>query len=149
MTLERKVVRGGILFAGAVAMAVALVALGEQGARTPAAWAAVASALAVLAALASALGTHKIIELQENALQPTIRVALDFRRRYSLAQLSVMNGGGSPAYDVRVNWGNRLQTVEGQDVQIFGPCGVLPVLLARERCDVSFRTIAPFPREVS
>jgi len=65
MTLERKVVRDGILFAGAVAMAVALVALGEQGGRTPAAWAAVASALAVLAALASALGTHKIIELQE------------------------------------------------------------------------------------
>jgi len=132
VTFERKVVRGGILLAGAIAIAVAVVALSEQGGRTPTAWAAVASALAVLAALASALGTHKVVELQENALQPTIRVALDFRRRYNLAQLSVTNAGGSPAYNERIEWHNLLHTVDDQEVQIFGPSGVLPVLLARD-----------------
>jgi hypothetical protein len=35
--------------------------------------------------LASALGTHKVVELQEDGLEPAIRVTLDFRRRYQLA----------------------------------------------------------------
>ncbi len=40
------------------------------------------------------------------------------------------NRGGSAAYDVRIEWDNQLQTLDGVPVQIFGPSGVLPVLLA-------------------
>ena len=86
--------------------------------------------LAVIASLASALGTHKVVELQEDALEPAIRVTLDFRRRYQLAQLSVSNGGGSHAYDVRIKWDKPLHTVDGDEAQVCGPTGALPVLLA-------------------
>jgi hypothetical protein len=136
MTFERKLVRGGIYLAGLVAMAVAVVALTEQGGRSPAAWTVVASALAVLASLASALGTHKVVEFQENALAPALRVAFDFRRRYGLAQLSIANGGGSHAYDVRIKWDTPLLTVDGQEVQVLGPRDRLPVLLARDEASV-------------
>jgi hypothetical protein len=90
---------------------------------------ALAAALAVLASIASAWGSQRVIELQENALEPVIRASFDFRHRYGLAQFRVANRGGSAAYDLRIEWDNPLQTVDGGLVQIFGPSGILPVLL--------------------
>lgn len=136
MTFERKVIRGGLLLAAAIAIAVAVVALSEQGGRTPQAWMALAAALAVLASIGSAWGTQRVIELQENALEPNIRASLDFRNRYHLAQFRVANRGGSAAFDVRIEWDNQLQTLDGVPVQVFGPSGVLPVLLAGDEATI-------------
>ena len=136
MTFERKVIRGGLLLAALTAIAVAAVALSEQGGRTPQAWMALAAALAVLASIASAWGSQRVIELQESALEPNLRASLDFRSRYQLAQFRVANRGGSAAYDVRIEWDNQLQTAAGAPVQIFGASGVLPVLLAGDEATI-------------
>lgn len=118
MTFERKVIRGAILLAGVLAIAVATIALREQGGRTPQAWMAVAAALAVIASLVSGWSSQRIIELQENALEPAVRVAFDLRSRYQLAQLTVANRGASPAYDVRVEWKEPVKTVDGSTVDV-------------------------------
>jgi hypothetical protein len=136
MTFERKVIRGGLLVAGVIALAVAIVALMEQGGRSPAAWTALAAALAVFASIVSAWSSQRVIELQENALEPNVRASLDFRSRYSLAQFRVSNRGGSPAYDLRIEWENPLQTVDGRTADIFGPTGTLPVLLAGDEASI-------------
>ena len=65
-----------------------------------------------------------------------IRASLDFRTRYQLVQFRVANRGGTAAYDVRVKWENQLQTSGGVPVQIFGPSGVLPVLLAGDEATI-------------
>jgi hypothetical protein len=136
MTFARKVIRSGLVLAGMTAIAVAVVALNEQGGRTPQAWMALAAVLAVLASIVSAWGSQRVIELQENVLEPNVRPSLDFRNRYQLAQFRVANRGGSAAYDVRITWDNQLKTVEGLPVQIFGPTGVLPVLLAGDEATI-------------
>jgi hypothetical protein len=130
MTFARKAFRSGLLLAGVTAIAVVIVALREQGGRTPEAWATLAAALAVLASLVSAFSSQRVVELQEDALQPALQASFDFRNRYELAQFRVANRGASAAYDVRIEWDKPpLQTVEGLPVQIFGPSGILPILL--------------------
>jgi len=135
MHFDRRVIRGGILLGGAVAIAVTLVALFEEGGRSPQAWGAVAAALAVLAALGSAWTSQRVLELQEDALEPIIQVTFDFRSRYQLTQVRLVNQGASAAYDVRVEWDRPLITTLGKDVS-FGPGGVLAVLAPKENASI-------------
>jgi hypothetical protein len=143
MTFERKLIRGGLLAAAALAISLAIIALGELGGRSPAAWTAVAAALAVLASLASAWTAQRVVELQEKALAPNLRASLDLRTRYQLAQFRVANRGGSPAYNVRIEWDNQLQTVNRRPVEIC-PNGVLPVLIPGEEASIPLGTSNDF-----
>jgi hypothetical protein len=76
------------------------------------------------------------VELQENALEPNVVVSFDFRSRYQLAQLRVSNRGGSPAYDVLLDWHTALKNSKGENLEPFGSSGVLPILSAKDAATI-------------
>jgi hypothetical protein len=94
------------------------VALSKQGVADPAAWATVAAALAVLAAAASAWTSQRVLEMQEDALEPSLLPNLDLRSRTSVAQFKVTNHGGSHAYDVRIAWDRRIPALKSEYVSL-------------------------------
>jgi len=136
MNPERTLIRGALVLAAAIVLGVAVVAITEEGGRSQQAWAAIAAAMAVLAAITSAWTSQRVVELQETALEPNVVVSFDFRSRYQLAQLRISNRGGSPAYDVRIDWQTPLKTTENKDVSILGPSGVLPILSPKDDASV-------------
>lgn len=91
--MTRKVVRVALIAAVAVALCVAWVVLRQLGVRDPNAWATLAAVLAVLAAVASAWTSQRVMELQEDALEPSLVASIDVRSRYGLAQFRVTNRG--------------------------------------------------------
>ncbi len=99
-----------------LALAVAGVSLRKLGLADPSAWATAAAALAVVAAVASAWTSQRVLELQEDALAPNPVPVIDLRRRYELAQFRVTNHGGATAHDVKIIWQRQLQDAEGKDV---------------------------------
>jgi hypothetical protein len=107
MEFRRVLVRGALLLSGAVALAVAVIALNEQGGVSPDAWSAVAAALAVVAALVSAWTSQRLVEFQEDALAPNLEVFFDARSRYGLMQLRLVHRGQA-AYNVHLTWDHPL-----------------------------------------
>jgi hypothetical protein len=109
------------------------------------AWSAVAAALAVVAAIVSAWTSQRLVELQEDALEPNLLVTIDGRSRYQLIQLKLVNLGQSPAYSIKIDWLHGPTVQEGTVVQL-GPGGVLPVLGPSEHAtrllDVSHKFFA-------
>ena len=77
MNLERWVVRALLTATATVACAIAVAALRETGGLSPAAWAATAAAMAVLAAVISAWTSRRVFELQEDAFQPNPQFSID------------------------------------------------------------------------
>lgn len=132
MRTGRRIVRGLLLAGGVLAGVVAATALGTAGGQNPDSWAAVAAALAVLAAVVSAWTSQRVVELQEDALEPNLLVTIDGRSRYQLIQLKLVNFGQSPAFKVRIDWHNG-PTVRSGDVVQLGLNGVLPALGPSEK----------------
>lgn len=118
-----------------VALAVAAVSLLKLGLAEPSAWATVAAALAVVAAVASAWTSQRVLELQEDSLAPNPVPVIDLRRRYELAQFRVTNHGGGSAHDVKITWQQQLRDAEGKDV-LLGRDVAIPVIPAGESASV-------------
>lgn len=115
------------LSAGVLSLAICVVVLRRQGLVDPGGWATVAAALAVLAAMISAWASQRQLEIQEDAAQPAVLLALDLRSRTSLAQFTITNHGGSHAYAVSVRWDRPLLGRKEQPVSLGAePIAMIP-----------------------
>jgi hypothetical protein len=128
---NRVIIRVALLAAIAVAFSVAVTALRRQGTADPATWATLAAVLAVLAAVTSAWTSQRVVELQEDALEPHLVTSIDTGRRYGLAQFRVTNKGGSSAHEVHLEWKHPLLKVDGSTV-VIGNDGHVPVIAVGE-----------------
>jgi hypothetical protein len=141
--MSRVLVRIGLSAAALVAIGVAVVALLTRGAADSTTWATVAAVLAVIAAICSAWTSQRVVELQEDAIEPNPTPAFDVRSRYDLAQLRVTNRGGSPAYAVRIAWDQPLRDEDGREVAL-GVDNAIPVLGPAETASVGLGTAHGF-----
>jgi len=118
-----------------LALAVASVSLWKLGLTDPSAWAAVAAALAVIAAVASAWTSQRVLELQEDASEPNPVPIIDLRSRYELAQFRITNHGGASAHNVSIRWEQQLRNATGEEV-LLGRDVAIPVIPAGENASV-------------
>ena len=132
----RNVVRALLLVAVVIAVVVSTTALLERGGRSSEAWAAFAAGLAVLAAVISAWTGQRVLELQEDALEPYPYPSIDARSRYQLVQFRITNYGGSQARDIEVKWEKALKDVDGEIVTLGVSEERIPVLLPGEVASV-------------
>jgi hypothetical protein len=114
----RYAARSLLIAASVLSLVICGVALRKQGVAEPSAWATVAAALAVVAAVASAWTGQRVLEMQEDALEPSLLPAIDLRSRTNLAQFKVTNHGGSPAYGVAIKWDRPLPALDGTNVTL-------------------------------
>lgn len=126
-----------------IAFAVALASLSTQGLAEPSAWATVAAAFAVIAAVLSAWTSQRVLELQEDSLEPNPVPIIDLRSRYQLAQFRITNHGGGSAYDVTIIWQRQLRDAEGNDV-LLGRDIAIPVLPKGESASVALGVDSSF-----
>jgi len=114
-----RIIWRGLLVASAIlSLVICGIVLSKQGFVDSGAWATVAAALAVLAAILSAWTSQRQLELQEDAVQPALLPAIDVRSRTNLAQFKITNHGGSHAYDVTVAWNRPLQGLDGKTISL-------------------------------
>ena len=123
--LKRRLVRVLLVAALLFASVVLLAALLDVGLEN---LAAVAAALAVMAAVVSAFGAIKNIELQEDALLPYPNPYIDASSRYQLLQLRIENFGGSAAHSIRLQWDRPLRNHQGNLVG----CREIAVLMPQQ-----------------
>jgi hypothetical protein len=128
-----------------VVLAVAVASVQKLGAADPAAWATLAAVLAVVAAVASAWTSQRVLELQEDAQQPNPAVVLDLRSRYQLAQFRITNHGGAAAHNVRITWQRQLRDADGNDV-LLGRDVPIPVIPQGESATVGMGVSNDFIR---
>lgn len=99
-----------------IALSVVGLSFWRVGPTAPSAWALAAAGLAVIAAVASAWTSQRVLEIQEDLLAPNPVPMIDMRRRYQLAQFRIVNHGGGTAHDVKIVWERQLRDSNGQDV---------------------------------
>lgn len=124
----RAFIRIALAIATVASVVICAMALRGLGPSNPAAWATVAAALAVLAAVASAWTSQRVLEIQEDALQPNPVPAIDLRSRASLAQFRITNHGGTDAHDVAIIWDEAPPGRDGNPV----PLGATPIRVIPE-----------------
>lgn len=112
----RGVFRVSLAAIAIVALAVIIIALQSAGPSKPESWAAIAGALAVLAAVLSGWIAQRVLELEEDARRPQVRVSLDATSRYGLLLLRVTNSGGSPAHRISIHWDEPIINAKGHPV---------------------------------
>lgn len=103
-----------LVTAGLLAVSAAVGALFSVGATNPTTWAVAAAAMAVLASVVSAWTSRRVVEIQEDAMEPRLVASVDVRSRYQVAQFRLANKGGSSAHDIRLTWTTPLLTEKGQ-----------------------------------
>lgn len=118
-----------------LALTVAAVSLWKLGLTDPSGWATVAAALAVIAAVASAWTSQRVLELQEDASEPNPVPIIDVRSRYQLAQFRITNHGGASAHNVRIRWEQQLKNASGEEV-LLGRDVAIPVIPEGEDASV-------------
>jgi hypothetical protein len=118
-----------------LAFVTSVIAVWRLGPGNPSAWATVAAALAVIAAVASAWTSQRVLEMQEDAREPNPVPVIDLRSRYQLAQFRIINRGGSSAHQVRIIWGRQLCDANGGDV-LLGRDVAIPVIPEGENASV-------------
>jgi hypothetical protein len=114
---------------------VAVVSLRSLGLNNATTWVTLAAALAVLAAVASAWTSQRMVELQEDALEPNPVPWIDLRSRYGMAQFRITNHGGSAAYDIRLSWERPLHDA-GDRIVTLGIDTPIRVLAPRQSASV-------------
>ena len=114
----RNLVKASLAAASLLSVAICGVALRKQGLVDPAAWATVAAALAVVAAVASAWTGQRVLEMQEDAFQPSLLPKIDVRSRTNLAQFKITNHGGSHAYDVTLVWDKAIPALKDKTITL-------------------------------
>ena len=120
MSNKRFLFRLALLGVAISALSFAAAALYKLGGQDPQAWATVTASLAVLAALGSVLLAQRIVEMQEDALEPNPEPFLDVRTRYDIVQFRIVNRGGTVAHNVSVKWNVPLKNVGGNTVSLGG-----------------------------
>lgn len=133
MRILVRLILGGSVLLALAAMGVSLFRLGLAEAT---AWATVAAALAVIAAVASAWTGQRVLELQEDAQEPDPVPMLDCRSRYGLTQFRIRNHGGEAAHQVKIVWKDQLRDAEGKEV-LLGRDVAVPVIPRGESASVS------------
>lgn len=135
----RVIVRIILIVAFTTAIGVIGAAFWLLGFRDPAAWAAVAAALAVITSIISAWPAQRVLELQQDAQQPYPYPSIDLTSRYGLIQLRVTNYGGSAAHDICLHWHQPLLNSQGEEVKFTKQAGApdISVLLPNESVNLS------------
>jgi hypothetical protein len=118
-----------------LALVATVISIRQLGIENPSAWATVAAALAVIAAVASAWTSQRILELQEDEQEPNPVPLIDLRSRYQLAQFRITNTGGSSTHQVRVEWKQQLRNSKGEDV-LLGRDVAIPVIPEGESASI-------------
>jgi hypothetical protein len=134
--VNRKVARALLFAAGIFAAAVPLIALRQLGGSNPVAWAALSASLAVLASVVSAWTSRRVLELQEDALEPNPVPWIDMRSRYQLAQFKISNRGGSTAYNVQLSWDQPLENTKREQV-LLGVTTAIPMIGAGDEASTN------------
>lgn len=80
---------------------VAILAYTSQGVNS---WATIAAALAVITSVISSWSAQKIFEQQDDNQKPYVFPTIDNTSRVGLLLFRVKNYGGSPAYDIYIDW---------------------------------------------
>ncbi len=99
-----------------LALVVAGLSLTVLDSPTAPAWATLAAALAVVTSMISAWGAQRVVELEEDRLQPYPYPHFDATSRYGLMLLRVANSGGGVAYDIDLEWDNPLTNSGGKEI---------------------------------
>jgi hypothetical protein len=118
-----------------LALVATVISIWQLGIDNPSAWATAAAALAVIAAVASAWTSQRVLELQEDEQEPNPVPLIDLRSRYQLAQFRITNTGGNSAHQVRIEWKQQLRNSKGEDV-LLGRDVAIPVIPAGESASV-------------
>ncbi len=89
----------------------------------------IAGGLAVITAIIIILSSYNLITLQENEFKPNpmFKVKTD---RYELFQLALINYGKSTAYDLRIEWANKI--INQKDDELFNETDSIAALLPEE-----------------
>lgn len=103
-----------------LALAVAGLSLTVLDSPTAPAWATLAAALAVVTSMISGWGAQRVVELEEDRLQPCPYPHFDATSRYGLMLLRVTNSGGGVAHDIDLEWDHSLTNSGGKEIR-FSP----------------------------
>lgn len=87
--------------------------------------AALTGVLAVIAAVISAWPALRVLEIQEDSLQPRPTPYFDLTSRYNLLLLRVKNIGLGVAYDLQLTWNTHPRNEEGEEVSALDFISVL------------------------
>lgn len=147
MKIERRIIRSILWVALIGAICVPGYALWEQGVSSPIAWSTTTAAMAVIAATISSLASRRIVELHEDAFSPNLLTLFDLRSRYNLVQFKLVNKGGSPAFDIKVETDKPLKRQNGDIVQLAGG-NTIPVLHPNELASVSLGSSQAFFEDI-
>lgn len=95
------------------------------------AWASLAASLAVVTSMVSAWGAQRVVELEEQKLEPYPYPQFDATSRYGLMLLKITNLGGTAAHNIKLVWDKPLKNSRGEQIGFSenGSCGELSVLL--------------------
>jgi|AntRauTorcE11897_2_1112592.scaffolds.fasta_scaffold36874_2 hypothetical protein len=96
--------------------AIFLAALNVIGPAEVEAWAVLVAVLAVLSSVISAWSSFRVVDLQKEALKPSIRINYDFKSRYNLVLLELKNTGGSAAKKIKVNWDKKIKNHKDEEI---------------------------------
>lgn len=80
------------------------------------AWATLAASLAVVTSMVSAWGAQRVVELEEQRLEPYPYPQFDATSRYGLMLLKITNFGGGAAHNIKLIWDKPLKNSHGQKV---------------------------------
>lgn len=95
------------------------------------AWATLAASLAVVTSMVSAWGAQRVVELEEQKLEPYPYPQFDATSRYGLMLLKIANLGGSAAFNIKLVWDKPLKNSRGEEIGFSqkGAEGELSILL--------------------
>jgi|GEM_PF-1726192 len=103
-----------------LAVAAAVFALSGIQTGQKEAWATLAAALAVVTSMVSAWGAQRVIELEEQKLEPYPYPQFDATSRYGFLLLKITNFGGGAAHNIKLVWDKPLKNSHGQEIR-FSP----------------------------
>jgi len=93
------------------------------------AWATLAASLAVITSVVSAWGAQRVVELEEQKLEPYPH--FDITSHPGLILLKITNFGGGPAYKIKLSWDSPLNDSNGDEINFnsSSSSGELAILL--------------------
>lgn len=102
----------GVTFAAAILVAATAYISGGSNS-----WATVAAALAVVTSVVSSWSAQRIFEQQEDTQKPFVIPTIDNKSKVGLFLFRVKNFGGSPAYDIYIDWNTPLLNHDNKPVR--------------------------------
>ncbi|MFA6013887.1 MAG: hypothetical protein WC742_02390 [Gallionellaceae bacterium] len=100
-----------------LAIAAAIFALSGIYSGQKEAWATLAGALAVVTSMVSAWGAQRVIELEEQKLEPYPNPQFDATSEYGLMLLKITNFGGGAAHNIKLVWDKPLKNSHGKEIR--------------------------------